>query len=814
MTRFLNLMAAEPDICRVPFMLDSSKWSVLEAGLKCVQGKCIVNSISLKEGEEVFLKQARLVKRYGAAAIVMAFDEKGQATELEDKVKVCQRAYKLLIEKVGMSAEDIIFDANVLTVGTGIKEHNSYAINFIEAVRQIKAACPGAHASGGVSNVSFAFRGNNKVREAMHAIFLYHAIQAGLDMGIVNAGMLSIYEEIEPELREKVEAVILNKSSDATDQLISLAEKYKGDKVQNQQEENAWRQGEVHERIGHALVKGITEYIEQDTEEARKNLGKPLAVIEGPLMEGMKTVGQLFGSGKMFLPQVVKSARVMKKAVAYLAPYMKNEKKPGQSAFQGKVIIATVKGDVHDIGKNIVSVVLACNNYDVVDLGVMVPCEKILKTAKEEQGDIIGLSGLITPSLDEMIHVASEMKRQGVEIPLLIGGATTSKAHTAIKIAPHYDGIVDHVLDASLVINACANLRTVEKTEAYQKQLEKEQSTIRQAHALQQQKTEYLPLSRAREKGFKTVWKETTINKPQKLGIIAYDNLDLKKISKFIDWSPFFWVWDFKGVFPKIFDHKKWGKQAKNLYEDGQRLLQNIIVNHSFRPRAVQGFWPANSVGDDVEVYTDDTRKEVLATFHFLRPQKIGQRSDNICYCLADFVAPKESKIKDYIGGFAVTSGHEAKDLAEGYKRNNDDYSSIIVKALADRLAEALTEMMHFEARKNWGFGKDENLSHTELIQEKYRGIRPAPGYPACPDHTEKEILWEILKAEDHTKIALSENFVMSPASSVSGFYLAHPDARYFAVGKINKDQIKDYARRKKMKVADVEKWLGPNLGY
>jgi 5-methyltetrahydrofolate--homocysteine methyltransferase len=813
MTRFLNLISSEPDIARVPIMIDSSKWSVIEAGLRCVQGKCVVNSISLKEGEEKFLHQARLAMRYGAAVVVMAFDEQGQAANKADKVRICQRAYKLLTEKVGMDPTDIIFDPNILTVATGIEEHNNYAVDFIEAVREIKATCPGVRTSGGVSNISFSFRGNNVVREAMHSAFLYHAIKAGLDMGIVNAGMLAVYEDIDKELLELVEDVLLNRRPDATERLIEYAEKVKGTGKTKLKDESIWRNGTVGERLSYALINGITDYIEQDTEEARQQYERPLDVIEGPLMDGMKIVGDLFGAGKMFLPQVVKSARVMKRAVAYLQPFMEAEKAKAQNArSQGKFVIATVKGDVHDIGKNIVSVVLACNNYEVIDLGVMVPCEKILNTAREVNADIIGMSGLITPSLDEMVYNASEMERQGFKIPLLIGGATTSKAHTAIKIAPQYSGIVEHVQDASLVVGVCNNILNPEKVDAYTVELRAKQESQRQKYAGRSERN-FVSIEEARAKGFKTDWKNIRIDVPEDLGLQILDDIPLEEIVPFIDWSPLFWAWELKGVYPKIFEHKDYGIQAHELYKDAQRLMKEIVVNKRFRARAVLGFWPANSVGDDIEIYTDESRKEVLGTFHFLRQQK-EKDGDGIYYCLADFVAPKNSERRDYIGGFALTAGYEVEDFANTFRAKGDDYSAIMVKALGDRFAEALAEMMHKKARIIWGYGKDENLSYEDLIREKYRGIRPAPGYPACPDHTEKSLLWKLLEVEKNTGISLTENFAMNPPSSVSGWYFAHPESRYFHVGQIARDQVEDYARRKNMAVEIVERWLRHNLDY
>jgi 5-methyltetrahydrofolate--homocysteine methyltransferase len=814
MTRFLNLIASEPDIARVPIMIDSSKWSVIEAGLRCVQGKSIVNSISLKEGEEKFLEHARLIMRYGAAAIVMAFDEQGQAASKADKVRICQRAYKLLTEKAGMDPTDIIFDPNVLTVATGIEEHDNYAVDFIEAIKEIKATCPGVRTSGGISNISFSFRGNNVVREVMHSAFLYHAINAGLDMGIVNAGMLAVYEDIDKELLELVEDVLLNRRPDATERLIEYAEKIKNTERTKVKDENQWRKGPVEERLIHALVNGITDYIDGDTEEARQKYEKPLDVIEGPLMEGMKVVGDLFGAGKMFLPQVVKSARVMKKAVAYLEPFMEAEKAKAENARnQGKFVIATVKGDVHDIGKNIVSVVLACNNYDVIDLGVMVPCEKILNTAREVKADIIGLSGLITPSLDEMVYNAAEMERQGFKIPLLIGGATTSKAHTSIKIAPQYSGVVEHVRDASLVVGVCSSLLNPEKVDKYMAEIRAEQEKQRQRYAAGKKQRSFVSIEEARANRFKTDWNNIRIDTPGKLGVQVFNDIPLEEIVPFIDWSPLFWAWELKGVYPKIFEHKDYGPQARELFQDAQKLLKEIITNRRFRARAVIALWPANSVGDDVELYTDESRRDVLGTFHFLRQQK-EKEEDGTYYCLSDFVAPRESGRKDYIGGFAVTAGDEVEEFAETFKAKNDDYSAIMVKVLGDRFAEALAEMMHKRVRIIWGYGEDEDLSYEDFIKEKYRGIRPAPGYPACPDHTEKSLLWSLLEAETNTGIFLTETFAMNPPSSVSGWYFAHPDSKYFHVGQIDRDQVEDYARRKNMTVEEAEKWLQPNLGY
>lgn len=816
MEKFLNLVAAEPEISRVPIVIDSSRWSVIERGLKCVQGKCVVNSISLKEGEEKFIEQAKVLKRFGAAAMVMAFDEEGQAADKESKVEISKRAYKILTEKVDMDPHDIIFDPNILTVATGMEEHNNYAVDFIEAVKEIKKECPGALTSGGVSNISFSLRGNNVVREAMHSAFLYHAINAGLDMAIVNAGMLEVYDDIDKELLEKVEDVLLNRHENATEELIDFAEQYKGQKSEEKDDDKLkWRENTVEERIKYALMKGITEFIEEDTEEARQKLDKPLDVIEGPLMDGMKVVGDLFGAGKMFLPQVVKSARVMKKAVAYLEPYMEAEKKKNQDdSEKGKFLIATVKGDVHDIGKNIVSVVLSCNNYDVVDMGVMVPCEDILKKAKEINADFIGMSGLITPSLDEMIYNATEMERQGFRTPLMIGGATTSKAHTAIKIAPKYSGPVAHVKDASIVTNICSKLLSKKTKEEFIKELEEEHEKLRKLHSQKTEKQELISIDKAREAKFPTDWEKREITKPGKLGIQVFDDITVDEIVEYVDWSPLFWVWELKGVYPKILNHKKYGEQAKQLFNDAQKMMDDIIKNKRFNPRAIIGFWKANSVVDDIEVYSPDGKGETLTTLHFLRQQIYkGENSHDLC--LSDYIAPKETGITDYIGAFAVTSGEEVEELSSYYKNNNDDYNSIMVQALGDRLAEAYAELMHKKVRTEyWGYAKDENLSNEDLIKEKYRGIRPAPGYPACPDHTEKGILWDLLKVEENTGIRLTENFAMTPPSSVSGFYFSHPESKYFNVGSILKDQVEDYAERKGMSVKEVEKWLFSNLGY
>lgn len=814
MVRFLNLVASEPEICKVPIMIDSSKWSVIEAGLKCIQGKAIVNSISLKEGEKTFIEQATKVKKYGAAMVVMAFDENGQAVEKDDKVRICRRAYKILTEHVGVEPEDIIFDANILTVATGIAEHDNYAVNFIEAVREIKATCPGALTSGGVSNISFSFRGNNVVREAMHSAFLYHAIQAGLDMGIVNAGMLAVYEEIEPELLTRVEDVLLNRRPDATERLVELAEKVKGQEGAKDKTDLAWRNKPVEERISYALVKGIADFIEQDAEEARRKLGIPLQVIEGPLMDGMKIVGELFGAGKMFLPQVVKSARVMKKAVAYLTPFMEGQKMQAAKT-RGTIVIATVKGDVHDIGKNIVAVVLGCNGYHVIDLGVMVSCEKIVQAALENQADMIGMSGLITPSLDEMILNVREMQRQGLKQPVLIGGATTSKLHTALKIAPNTQQAVCHVGDASLVVEVCNRALSPNTRGEFLESVNADHARTRAAYEKSQgHKAKLISVAEARENGLKTDWRKAEIAKPDHFELQHFGEMPVEKIIPYIDWSPLFWTWELKGVYPHILSHKNHGMQARELFSDAQKVLKDIVENKRFRPQAVAQFWRANSVGDDIELYADEGRKKKLGLFHFLRQQKEKAKEDTSYLCLSDFVAPKESGVADFIGGFVVTSGKEVEDYARFYERQNDDYTSIMIKALGDRIAEAAAEKLHKDIRDLWGFGKTEGLSYDDLISEKYRGIRPAPGYPACPDHTEKAMLWELLGAEKRIGVSLTENFAMNPPSSVSGLYFSHPQAKYFNVGRVGKDQVEDYARRKGMTVEEVERWLGPHLDY
>jgi 5-methyltetrahydrofolate--homocysteine methyltransferase len=808
MVHFLNLIGSEPDVSKVPIMIDSSKWSVLEAGLKCIQGKGVVNSISLKEGEAKFIEQAKLIRRYGAATVVMAFDERGQADTLERKKEICQRSYDILTQKVGFPPQDIIFDPNILTVATGIEEHNNYAVNFIEATRWIKKNLPHAKVSGGVSNISFSFRGNNVVREAMHAAFLYHAIQAGMDMGIVNAGMLEVYAEIPKDLLELVEDVLLNRRPDATERLVHFAESVK-QKEKGAVEEDEWRKGTVEQRLSHALVKGIVDYIDADVEEARQKFPKPLEVIEGPLMAGMNIVGDLFGSGKMFLPQVVKSARVMKKAVAYLLPYMEAEKKAsGNTRAQGRVLMATVKGDVHDIGKNIVGVVLGCNNYEVIDLGVMVPCEKILQTAREKQVDMIGLSGLITPSLDEMVHVAREMKREGFNLPLLIGGATTSKAHTSVKIAPNYNEAVVHVLDASRAVGVVGSLINPQLKPAFVQNVRADYEKVRAQHAGQQAKP-LLKIEEARQRRTPIDWKSSDIPKPEFTGARVIKDLPLGELVPFIDWSPFFHTWELRGRYPAILEKP----EAKKLFEDAHHLLDEIVSKKSLTARAVYGFFPASAVGDDVELYTDDTRKTVLTTFHFLR-QQMEKPGDQFNHSLADFIAPKDSGRADYLGVFAVTAGHGVPELCARFEKDHDDYNSIMTKALADRLAEAFAEYLHKQARRDWGYGRAENLSSEDLIREQYRGIRPAAGYPACPDHTEKQLLWKLLEVEKNTGIQLTESCAMWPASSVSGLYFAHPDSKYFGIGKIGRDQVLDYHLRKGMDLRSVERWLGPNLNY
>jgi 5-methyltetrahydrofolate--homocysteine methyltransferase len=817
MTRFLQLLASEPEVAKVPFMIDSSKWEVIEAGLKCLQGKGIVNSISLKEGEEKFRRNAATVHKYGAAVVVMAFDERGQAATYEEKIRICERAYRILVDEVDFPPEDIIFDPNILTVATGMEEHNNYAVDYINATRWIKANLPHAKVSGGVSNISFSFRGNNKVREAMHSAFLYHAIAAGMDMGIVNAGMLEVYEEIEPGLKELVEDVLLNRRPDATERLVEFGETLKGaGAIVSEKKAEEWRRGTVEERLSHALVKGIDTYIEIDAEEARVKLGRPLLVIEGPLMAGMSVVGDLFGAGKMFLPQVVKSARVMKKAVAHLTPFMEAEKASMVAAgevvrTQGKILLATVKGDVHDIGKNIVGVVLACNNYDVIDMGVMVACEKILERAKAEKVDVIGLSGLITPSLDEMVHVAREMERQGFKLPLLIGGATTSRAHTAVKIAPNYSEPVIHVLDASRAVPVTSSLLSDEGKASFVAQVRVDYEAVRKAHSAPRKKGVSLEVARARRTPIE--WRAEDIPLPEFTGVRVLNNFPLATLREFIDWTPFFHTWELKGVYPRILDDEKQGAQARQIFTEANQLLDSIIEKNLITARGVYGFFPANTVGDDVELYTDSKRDKVLERFHFLR-QQANREGSEPCRSLADFIAPKETGLSDHIGAFAVTSGVGLKELCARFKAENDDYNAIMAEAIADRLAEAFAECLHKRVREEWGYSREERLSQDDLLHEKYRGIRPAAGYPACPDHTEKGTLWRLLDVQANTGIQITESFAMWPGSSVSGLYFAHPESRYFNLGKIERDQVLDYRERKGMSMAEVERWLGPNLNY
>jgi len=814
-TKFLRLIAGETDIAAVPVMIDSSKWSVLEAGLQSIQGKPIVNSISLKDGEQEFLRRARLCRQYGAAAVVMAFDEEGQAATESEKVRICCRAYKLLTEQANFPPEDIIFDPNILTIATGIEEHNNYAVDFIEATRKIKAACPGVHVSGGVSNVSFSFRGNNAVREAVHSAFLYHAVQAGLDMGIVNAGQLAVYEDIDPQLKELVEDVILNRRPDATERLVDFAETVKRKSPgESASADGEWREEPVETRLKHAILKGIVKYIEEDTEEARQKYDTCLKIIEGPLMDGMSVVGDLFGAGKMFLPQVVKSARVMKRSVAYLTPYMEEEKVAAGTVGEAraKVLMATVKGDVHDIGKNIVGVVLGCNSFEVIDMGVMVSCEAILEKAAEENVDIIGLSGLITPSLDEMVHVASEMKRTGVDKPLLIGGATTSAKHTAVKVAPRYDGCTVHVLDASRSVGVVEKLISEEHRSQFEAENKKLHEQLVASYEKRQSVT-LIPYQKAREKRFTCDWTSVEIAKPKFTGSQVLKDFSLTALQEFIDWSPFFQTWELKGKYPAILKDEKVGEAASQLFDDAQKLLARIIDEKLFRAHGVYGYWPAASDGDDILVYTDQSRSQEKCRFYGLR-QQWERKGQDTFYSLADFVAPVESGREDFVGAFAVTAGAGCQELAEQFEAEQDDYNSILAKALADRLAEAFAECLHLRARSDWGYGSQENLSNEDLINERYRGIRPAPGYPSQPDHTEKRTLFDLLEAEKHTGIELTESYAMTPAASVSGLYFAHPQARYFALDRITREQVEDYARRKGMGVAEVERWLGPNLGY
>jgi len=815
MEDFLKLIASEPDICRVPIMIDSSKWSVIEAGLRCVQGKCVVNSISLKEGEEKFIEHARLVRRYGAAVVVMAFDESGQADTTDRRFELCKRSYDILLNEVGFPPEDIIFDPNILTVATGMEEHNNYAVSFFEATRLIKEHLPHALVSGGLSNVSFSFRGNNPVREAMHSAFLYHGIQAGMDMAIVNAGQLGIYDDIPEELLEYVEDVLLNKRNDATDRLVEFAGTVKGGATKEKKVDLEWRKGDVQERLTHALVKGIAEFIEEDTEEARQQAEKPLHVIEGPLMVGMNVVGDLFGAGKMFLPQVVKSARVMKKAVAYLLPYIEAEKGDGEIKSNGKIIMATVKGDVHDIGKNIVGVVLQCNNYEVVDLGVMVPAQTILDKAKELNADIIGLSGLITPSLDEMVHVAKEMQRQDFALPLMIGGATTSRAHTAVKIDLGYEHPVIHVKDASRAVGISTRLLNVDMKEELTKEIKKDYDVVRERHAGKQAKINWLTLEQARTNRVQIDWGNYTPPVPNKLGIEVFEDYPLEELVECIDWTPFFIAWELAGRFPRILNDEIVGEEASKLYEDAKAMLDKIVKEKWFSAKGVCGLFPANSIGhDDIDIYANEERDGLLMTMHSLR-QQTQKPPGQPNFALADFIAPEESHVHDYIGAFAVATGFAMEERIKQFEDDHDDYSAIMLKALADRLAEAFAERLHQRVRKEfWGYDSDEKLENEDLIAEKYQGIRPAPGYPACPDHTEKPLIWELLKVEENTGIKLTESYAMYPTAAISGIYFSHPESRYFGLGKINKDQVEDYSHRKGMNKAQIERWLAPNLGF
>ncbi|QNE02138.1 methionine synthase [Vibrio vulnificus] len=811
MVRFLNLCASEPEISKVPIMVDSSKWEVIEAGLKCIQGKGIVNSISLKEGKDKFVEQAKLIRRYGAAVIVMAFDEVGQADTRERKLEICTKAYRILVDEVGFPPEDVIFDPNIFAVATGIDEHNNYAVDFIEAVADIKRDLPHAMISGGVSNVSFSFRGNNYVREAIHAVFLYHCFKNGMDMGIVNAGQLEIYDNVPEKLREAVEDVVLNRRDDATERLLEIAEEYRENAVGKQEDASAleWRTWPVEKRLEHALVKGITEFIVEDTEEARLNASKPLEVIEGPLMDGMNVVGDLFGEGKMFLPQVVKSARVMKQAVAHLEPFINASKQAGSS--NGKILLATVKGDVHDIGKNIVGVVLQCNNYEIIDLGVMVPCEQILKVAKEQQVDIIGLSGLITPSLDEMVHVAKEMERLGFDLPLLIGGATTSKAHTAVKIEQNYSHPVVYVNNASRAVGVCTSLLSDELRPAFVERLQADYELVRDQHNRKKPRTKPVTLEAARANKVAIDWQSYTPPVPSQPGVHVFDDFDVATLRQYIDWTPFFLTWSLVGKYPTIFDHEEVGEEAKRLFEDANEWLDRIEQEGLLKARGMCGLFPAASVGDDIEVYTDESRTQVAKVLHNLRQQTEKPKGAN--YCLSDYVAPKESGKNDWIGAFAVTGGVNERELADQFKAQGDDYNAIMIQAVADRLAEAFAEYLHERVRKEiWGYAADENLSNEELIREKYQGIRPAPGYPACPEHTEKGPLWELLNVEETIGMSLTSSYAMWPGASVSGWYFSHPDSRYFAIAQIQQDQVESYAERKGWDLLEAEKWLGPNI--
>ncbi|HEA19220.1 MAG TPA: methionine synthase [Pseudoalteromonas prydzensis] len=809
MVKFLNLIASEPDISRVPIMVDSSKWEVIEAGLKCIQGKAIVNSISLKEGEEPFIRQAKIIKRFGAAAVVMAFDTDGQADTADRKFEICQRSYRILVDEIGFAPEDIIFDPNIFAVATGIEEHDNYAVEFIEGTRRIKQNLPHCKVSGGVSNVSFSFRGNNPVREAIHSVFLYHAIQAGMDMGIVNAGQLAVYDDIPAELRKAVEDVILNTDPGAGERLVELAPKYSGMAQAERVEDLEWRTWPVEKRLEHALVKGITTFIDEDTEECRAAADKPIHVIEGPLMDGMNVVGDLFGAGKMFLPQVVKSARVMKRAVAYLDPYIELEKEVGST--NGKIVMATVKGDVHDIGKNIVGVVLQCNNYEVIDLGVMVPADKILQTAIDEKADIIGLSGLITPSLDEMVHVAKEMKRRGFELPLMIGGATTSKAHTAVKIEPQYDKGVVYVNNASRAVGVVSNLLSKEHKAEFLAKTSAEYVKVREQQARKKPRSKPVTIQRARDNAAQLDWDNYTPPVPKKLGVTEFKNVSIKTLRKYIDWTPYFMTWSIAGKYPRIMTDEVVGEQAQSLFKDANEMLDDLEKSGSLQPLGVIGLFPANRVGDDIEIYTDETRKELLTTSCHLRQQT--EKTDFANYCLADYIAPKGTP--DYFGAFAVTGGLEEDDLADAFDAKQDDYNKIMVKAVADRLAEAFAEYLHEQVRKEyWGYAPDENLANEDLIRENYQGIRPAPGYPACPEHTEKKKIWQLLDTEQRIGMQLTSSYAMWPGAAVSGWYFSHPEAKYYAVAAVQKDQVEDYAKRTNMTLAEAERWLSPNLGY
>ncbi|KPZ52038.1 Methionine synthase [Pseudoalteromonas sp. P1-13-1a] len=809
MVKFLNLIASEPDISKVPIMVDSSKWDVIEAGLKCIQGKAIVNSISLKEGEEPFKRQAKIIKRFGAAAVVMAFDTEGQADTADRKYEICERSYKILVDEIGFPPEDIIFDPNIFAVATGIEEHDNYAVEFIEGTRRIKQNLPHCKVSGGVSNVSFSFRGNNPVREAIHSVFLYHAIKAGMDMGIVNAGQLAVYDDIPEELRKAVEDVILNTDPGAGERLVEIAPKFSGMAQAERVEDLEWRTWPVEKRLEHALVKGITTFIDEDTEECRAAADKPIHVIEGPLMDGMNVVGDLFGAGKMFLPQVVKSARVMKRAVAYLDPFIEAEKEEG--ATNGKVVMATVKGDVHDIGKNIVGVVLQCNNYEVIDLGVMVPAEKILQTAIDEKADIIGLSGLITPSLDEMVHVAKEMTRRGFELPLMIGGATTSKAHTAVKIEPQYDKGVVYVNNASRAVGVVSSLLSNDLKPAFLEKTKAEYEKVREQQARKKPRSKPVTIQRARDNAAKLDWDNYTPPVPKKLGVTEFKNVSIATLRKYIDWTPYFMTWSIAGKYPRIMDDEVVGEQARSLFKDANDMLDDLEKSGALQPLGVIGLFPANRVGDDIEIYTDETRKELLTISCHLRQQT--EKTDFANYCLADYIAPKGTP--DYFGAFAVTGGLEEDDLADAFDAKQDDYNKIMVKAVADRLAEAFAEYLHEQVRKEyWGYAADENLTNDELIRENYQGIRPAPGYPACPEHTEKKKIWQLLDTEKRIGMQLTSSYAMWPGAAVSGWYFSHPEAKYYAVAAIQKDQVEDYAKRTNMTLAEAERWLSPNLGY